>query len=133
MQTQKNQLVNNLTFKQSSAKHINIVRVLFHKEFTKIDFSYNSNKIIYIKGTQILINPEIYIETKFTTYDLLSTDIFKKAFFKTDKDIKYFSLLFETIDEDLDCFDIVDPYLNKELFKFNFTDICIPTKNLVSQ
>jgi len=125
MKTQKIQIVNNLMFKKSTAKHIQIVRILFQKDYTKIDFSYNSAKIQYIHGDQILINPELFIKTKLQEYELISAYIYRKPFFNSDFDIKYFSLIFEAIDEDLEFFDIVDNNRDDKLFTFNFKKVML--------
>ena len=125
MKTQKIQIVNNLSFEKSSAKHIQIIRALFHKDYTKIDFSYDSAKIQYIHGDQVLINPQLYIKTKHKNYQLISANIYRKPFFKSDLDLKYFSLLFEAIDEDLEVFDIVDTNKDAKLFTFSFDTISI--------
>ena len=125
MKTQKIQIVNNLSFKKSTAKHNQIVRVLFHKDYTKIDFSYDSSKIQYIHGSQILINPQIFIKTKHKEYQLISANIYRKPLFKSDLDLKYFSLLFEAIDEDLEVFDIIDTNKEANLFTINFDSISV--------
>jgi len=125
MKTQKIQIVNNLSFKKSTAKHIQIVRVLFHKDYTKVDFSYNSSKIQYIRGDQVLINPQLFIKTMHKEYQLISANIYRKPFFKSDLDLKYFSLLFEAIDENLEAFDIVDTNKEENLFTFSFDRISV--------
>jgi hypothetical protein len=125
MKTQKIQIVNNLSFKKSSAKHIHIVRILFHRDYTKIDFSYDSTKIQYIKGNQILINPQLLIKTKLKSYQLISAEIYRKPFFKSNFDLKYFSLLFEAIDEDIESFNIIDTNKNDNLFTFRFNSISL--------
>ena len=127
MKTQKIQIVNNLSFKKSTAKHIQIVRVLFHKDYTKIDFSYDSFKIQYIHSDQILINPHLFIITKYKEYQLISAKIYRKPFFKSDLNPKYFSLLFEAIDEDLEVFDIIDTNKDENLFTFSFDSISVIT------
>ncbi len=124
METQVIQIAHNLSFKKSSAKHIVIIRVLFNKEFTKIDFGFDSNRIQYINGDQILVSPDVFLKTRTEEYQLISARIFKKPFFQIDKDYQYFSMLFEAIDEDIDGFDIIDNFDSKKLLPFGFKNVC---------
>ena len=124
MKTQKIQLAHNLPYKKTTAKYITVVRILFNKEFTKIDFGFDASKIRYIKDGKLLINP-VLLKTPHKEYKLLSVQIFKKPFFQKDSDYRYFSLLFEPIDEDLECFDIVDTAGDKILLPFGFQEICL--------
>jgi len=120
-------IYHNLIYKKSTAKHIIVARMWFNKEYTKVDFGYDNTKINYIDiiDDRILINPDIYIETKNNIYQLISATTYKKAFFKQASDFRYFSLLFEPITEKIDFFDIIDKGKDKKLYKFGFTEIIL--------
>ena len=128
METQKIQIVGNLPYKSNNVKHITIPRILFHKDFTKIDFGFDSSKIKYIQNGKILINTDLFVQTKNAVYKLISAQIFEKPFFKKDTDYRYFSLLFEPIDENINCIKIIDKPTNESMLPFRFENIFLKDK-----
>jgi len=126
METQKTQIISGeLSYESNDVKHITIPRILFHKDYTKIDFGFDSSKIKYIKEKKILISTDLSLQTANDIYKLTAIQIFEKPFFKKDSDYKYFSLLFEAVDENINEIKIIDKYINKSKLPFGFESISL--------
>jgi len=125
----KTNFIHNPEYESTAAKHVFLLRIYFSEEYTKIDFGFDHTKIQYIKNERVLINKELFISTKQNSYQLKVAQIYKKPYFNKDSDFRYFSLLFEPVDEDIDFFDIVDESENDfgktGLYRFSFMGIKI--------
>ena len=118
-----------------SKKNPEILRIMLHPEFTKVDFGYQATDY-YIKGGWIRINRNSFIEVlkTLTRYKLVRAENIpiapEQLHFESTRDWRYFSLYFEPIPIDVSVINIIeDEFGNQD--DFNYYQVNLTSKHVL--
>lgn len=122
----------NITKEPFGKKNPQLLRVILHEEYTRIDFGYQTDQI-YIRGGWVKISPNTYLkdfesERKFKLIRAKNIPISpQKHHFQSRKDWLFFSLYFEPIPFKDSVIDMIEKE-NGDHTDFNYYGIKIDTK-----
>ena len=124
--------VQNITIEPRGQKNPQLLRVVMHEEYTRIDFGYHTYEL-YENGGWVKISPETYLEDTSSgrQFKLTNTRNIpispERHNFKSQKDWLFFSLFFEPIPFKDSIINMIECE-NKNYSSFNYYDIEIDTK-----
>ena len=116
--------VQNITKEPRGQRNPQLLRIVMHEEYTRIDFGYHTYEL-YIKGGWVKISPKTYLTDQasgrqFKLINARNIPISPDRHnFKSQKDWLFFSLFFEPIPFKDSMIDMIE-YENKDIGNFNY-------------